>query len=54
MKKEIYKNGPIACGVDATPIHKYDGKIFDDPSAAKSTNHIISIVGWDFDEKLNK
>ena len=54
MKKEIYKNGPIACGVYSTAIHKYDGSILDVPDAEKYHTHVISIVGWDFDEKLNK
>ena len=49
MMAEIYARGPIACTVDATPLHKYPGGIFDDPTASKGTNHIISIVGWGTD-----
>ena len=42
---EIYARGPIACGVDAEPLHKYNGGIFSDTSD-KEINHIISVVGW--------
>lgn len=45
MMAEIYQRGPIACSVDATPLHKYPGGIFDDKKD-KSTNHVISVVGW--------
>jgi len=45
---EIYARGPIACGVDATPLHTYDGGIFSD-TTHKSINHIISVVGWGTD-----
>lgn len=42
---EIFARGPIACGVDAEPLHKYNGGIFSDTSD-KEINHIISVVGW--------
>eukprot|EP00121_Abeoforma_whisleri_P003770 Awhi_evm1s3393 len=45
MMAEIYKRGPIACGVDAGPLDKYEGGIIDNDEA-KSIDHIISIVGW--------
>eukprot|EP00591_Stephanopyxis_turris_P006976 CAMPEP_0195521682 /NCGR_PEP_ID=MMETSP0794_2-20130614/19168_1 /TAXON_ID=515487 /ORGANISM="Stephanopyxis turris, Strain CCMP 815" /LENGTH=336 /DNA_ID=CAMNT_0040651291 /DNA_START=74 /DNA_END=1082 /DNA_ORIENTATION=- len=48
MMAEIYARGPIACGVDATPLHTYDGGIFSD-TTHKSINHIISVVGWGTD-----
>ena len=46
MKKEIYANGPIACGVNAVAILNYDGSILDVPNESKDIDHIISIVGW--------
>ena len=48
MMAEIYARGPIACGVDATPLHNYTGGIFTG-SDEISINHIISIIGWDED-----
>ena len=35
--------GPIACTVDAEPLHNYTGGVIAD--AGKGTNHIISIIG---------
>jgi len=52
MKKEIKKNGPIACGVNAVAILNYDGSVLDVPSESKGIDHIISIVGWAFDEDI--
>eukprot|EP00937_MAST-01D_sp_MAST-1D-sp2_P007191 g7191.t1 len=54
MMAEIYRRGPIACTVDATPLHKYNGGVFDDSTASKGTNHIISIVGWGLDKTTQK
>ena len=48
MMAEIYARGPIACGVDATPLHTYTGGVFTG-SNVTAINHIISIVGWDVD-----
>jgi cathepsin X len=49
MKKEIFANGPIACGVDADPIRFYKGGIFDDSSATANVDHVVSVVGWGSD-----
>lgn len=50
MMKEIYARGPIACLVDATPIHNYTGGVFDDDDDAhKGQNHVVSVVGWGTD-----
>eukprot|EP00164_Ancoracysta_twista_P001945 GFYU01002555.1.p2 GENE.GFYU01002555.1~~GFYU01002555.1.p2 ORF type:complete len:292 (+),score=99.18 GFYU01002555.1:36-911(+) len=47
MMAEIYARGPIACGVDADPMHKYEGSgILYDKTGAQSINHIISVAGW--------
>jgi len=44
MAKEIMARGPIACGIDASPILKYTGGIVSD--AGSMVDHVISIVGW--------
>jgi cathepsin X len=47
MQKEIYARGPIACGLDASPLRDYTTGIITTPSA--STDHVISVVGWGTD-----
>jgi cathepsin X len=54
MKNEIIENGPIACGINAAEIDEYHGGILDVPNAKKTINHIISIVGWGYDESIDK
>ena len=40
-------NGPIACGIDATPeLDTYSGGIFNDTTGSRDINHIVSVVGW--------
>ena len=46
MKAEIYARGSIACGIDADPVLQYKGGVFDDNSAPKEVNHVISVIGW--------
>jgi len=41
MMAEIYKNGPIACGINAAEIDDYNGGILDVPKKLKTINHII-------------
>ena len=51
MKAEIVTNGPLACGIMATPkFHKYTGGIYSESYPDHDINHIISIVGYGYDE----
>jgi cathepsin X len=47
MMKEIFSRGPIACGIDAVPLHDYTTGIATKTSS--STDHVISVVGWGTD-----
>merc|ERR1719336_166704 len=47
MKAEIYKRGPIGCGMDVTPnFEKYTGGIYSEKKRFAMLNHEISVVGW--------
>lgn len=48
MKAEIYARGPISCGIDAEPLLEYKGGIITEKGSA--VNHVVSIVGWGYDE----
>lgn len=54
IMNEIYKNGPVACGINANKILEYSGGIMDVPHDLKIIDHIISIVGWGYDKDLDK
>jgi len=49
MMSEIKARGPITCGVDANYLVEYTGGIIVD-TPGEYIDHIISIVGWGFDE----
>ena len=54
MKAEIFKNGPISCGIEATAKFDNDykaGEIYSEKILHPRINHEISVVGWGFDEK---
>lgn len=47
MKAEIYKNGPIGCGIDATnKLEAYTGGIFSQKLLFPRINHEVAVVGW--------
>jgi len=47
MKAEIYKNGPIACGMDVTEkFDAYMGGIYSERKSFPLINHDISIIGF--------
>jgi cathepsin X len=55
MKLEIYRRGPIACGIAATEaMDLYEGGVFYQPLEGKAEevriNHVVSVVGWGEDE----
>lgn len=43
---ELYARGPVACDVDADPLHQYTTGILDFDGVSPETNHVVSIVGW--------
>mmetsp|Transcript_9202 Transcript_9202/g.9162 ORF Transcript_9202/g.9162 Transcript_9202/m.9162 type:complete len:622 (+) Transcript_9202:3-1868(+) len=47
MKAEIYKNGPIGCGIQATPrFENYTSGVYEEFIPWISINHEIAVVGW--------
>jgi len=47
MKAELYKNGPISCGMMVTPkFELYKGGIYSEENDFPMINHEIAIVGW--------
>jgi cathepsin X len=51
MKAELYKYGPISCGLMVTDgFEKYTGGIYSEVNSWPMINHEIAIVGWGFDD----
>ena len=44
MMKEIHARGPIACGVDASPLLNYEGGVVSDPG--EFVDHVVEVTGW--------
>jgi len=49
MQKEIHSRGPIACTIDAQPLHDYTTGII--ATEGQGVDHVISVVGWGTDAK---
>ncbi|CAB9496893.1 Cathepsin B-like cysteine proteinase [Seminavis robusta] len=55
IKAEVYARGPVAAGVNAEPIVKYEGGIVNNTHFWNMmVNHIVAIVGWGTDKATGK
>ncbi|KAF4659006.1 hypothetical protein FOL47_007762 [Perkinsus chesapeaki] len=47
IKREIWKRGPVSCGVDATKqMDDYTGGVFFQDKPEPKINHEVALVGW--------
>ncbi|KAF4661617.1 hypothetical protein FOZ61_003065 [Perkinsus olseni] len=54
IKREIWKRGPVSCGVDATKqMDDYTGGIFYQNKPQPKINHEVGLVGWGREEGTN-
>lgn len=54
MKAEIYKRGPISCGISVTDkFEQYTGGVYSEKSLFPFINHEIAVVGWGLDPNTN-
>jgi cathepsin X len=63
LKAEIFKNGPLACGIHADDkleaygttkaVSDFSGGIFREVDVFHTPNHILSIVGWGMDAETS-
>eukprot|EP00126_Sphaerothecum_destruens_P013059 Sdes_comp22342_c0_seq1m20824 len=55
MKAEIYKRGPISCGIFVTDeLSSYQGGVFEQDVEFSALNHEVSVVGWGMDSETGK
>lgn len=52
IKAEIYKHGPVTCGIYATETLEYDytGGIYEEYGSWMYSNHVVSVVGWGIED----
>ncbi|CAM9666941.1 unnamed protein product [Ectocarpus sp. 4 AP-2014] len=43
---EVFARGPVACDINASPLHEYAGGIADIPELPAETDHVVAIAGW--------
>ena len=46
MKEFLYQTGPLAIGLDATPLQLYIGGIVDVDNCSSGINHAVTLVGY--------
>lgn len=55
MKTELYQNGPISCGIEATDtFEEYTGGIYSEKIRFPQINHEIAVVGYGYDEETDQ
>jgi cathepsin X len=55
MKAELFKQGPISCGIDVTSAFEaYTGGVYSEKKSIITLNHEVSIVGYGVDADSGK